>query len=216
MKYPLFDSITNCIEKELKNKNLKTDLFKKWKENTINAAGLEIQIDISNHSSFVQKIKINFDWDLFRELSLARQLKGMDKHPLLQKKHNKLSGLKPTIDIEVMWEFDEQETQSMVPSKIGNQRLDVASKWMEEVNKDVNRLLASEDIITRWHFEVEGDEHGRYLSAINLLSYFQYSFEGLKHLNEVHNYVARRMQHLLYKINRVTKLADSTIQEVAA
>ena len=41
-------------------------------------------------------------------------------------------------------------------------------------------LLISDDIITRWHIEVDGDKDGKYLSAINLISYFQYSFTDLE------------------------------------
>jgi len=216
MVYPIFDSIANGIETELQQRNISTTHFKKWNEDTINATGLEIEIPISHVSNYLKALKINFDWDLFREKALARQLEGMEKHPLLQKEDNHVSGVNPVIDIEVLWQFDESETQEIVPSKVGRQRLDAASEWMDQVSKNVNILLSADDIITRWHFEVEGDEYGRYLSIIHLLSYFQYSFEGLNHLNEVHNYVNRRLQHLLYKINRVTKLADQTIKEVAA
>ena len=216
MVYPIFDSIVNGIKTELQHRNISTTYFKKWNEDTINATGLEIEIPIDHVSNYLKALKINFDWDLFREKTLARQLNGMEKHPLLQKEDNHTTGVNPVIDIEVLWQFDESETQAIVPSKLGRQRLDAASQWMDQVSKNVNMLLSSDDIITRWHFEVEGDEYGRYLSIIHLLSYFQYSFEGLHHLNEVHNYVNRRLQHLLYKINRVTRLADQTIKEVAA
>jgi len=211
MRYPLFQSIKNCIESEIKDRGIEVQYLKTWKENSINATGLEMQLNISEISSYIKGLHINFDWDLFREISLARQLEGMEKHPLLKNADADTPGLKPNIDIEVVWQFDETETQSIVPSKVGTSRLEAASEWMENVSKNVNSLLVSEDIITRWHIEVEGDEYGRYLSTINLLSYFQYSFEGLHHLNEVHSYVARRMQHLLYRVNKVIQISDNTI-----
>ena len=77
-------------------------------------------------------------------------------------------------------------------------------------------LLAEDDIITRWHVEVEGDEYGKYLSAVNLISYFQYTLTDLKSLNAVHQFVVKRLQELLLKSNQVMKISDSIIQDVAA
>lgn len=214
--YPLFHSITNCIKSELRKRKITTTKFRTWEEARINAAGLEIEIDLSEISSYIKHLQINFDWDIFREASLAKQLKGLEEHPLLRNKDLQISAVKPGIDIEIVWLFDDEKAQEIVPSKIGKQRLDYASEWMEQVSKNVNELLFSDDIITRWHIEVEGDEYGRYLSAINLLSYFYYSFEDLKQLNEVHNFISRRLQHLLFKTNKVITLSDNTIQEIAA
>ncbi|MGM0589273.1 MAG: hypothetical protein ACQETE_12700 [Bacteroidota bacterium] len=216
MNYPIFNSIVNTIEAELLKRDIKIERFKTWDENTINATGLEIEIDLTQSSDYVHSITFNFDWDRFREVSLARQLNGMEEHPFLADEKLKNVNVDPIIDIEVMWNFDEDETQSLVPSKIGNQRLDSASQWMEAVTHNINALLTTEDIITRWHIEVEGDEYGRYLSAIQLISYFQYSLMRTKSFNDVHRYVKRRFRHLLYKTNKVIELSDLTIQETAA
>jgi hypothetical protein len=216
MNYPIFNSIVNTIETELLKRNIKIERFRTWDENTINATGLEIEIDLSTSSDFVHSITFNFDWDRFREVSLARQLKGMEAHPFLADKKLKSVKVDPIIDIEVVWNFDGDETQSLVPNKIGNNRLDAASEWMEAVTSNINTLLTTEDIITRWHIEVEGDQYGRYLSAIQLLSYFQYTLTRAQSLNDVHRTVKRRFRHLLYKTNKVIQISDDTINQTAA
>src|SRR5690625_6868806 len=82
-------------------------------------------------------------------------------------------------------------------------------------SKRVNELLLSDDIIIRWHIEIDGDENGIYLTAINLLSYFQFPVGDLKSLNEVQNYVSRKLAHLLSRANRVIKVADKSVVVVA-
>lgn len=216
MKYPIFNSIINLIESELIKRNINIQSFRSWDESKINATGLEIQIDLQDTSNYIDSLMINFDWDRFRETNLAQQLDGMEAHPFLQDENAMKSTIEPLIDIEVVWQFDEEKSQEIVPTKIGNHRLEAASEWMEQISKQVNELLASDNIITRWHIEVEGDQYGRYLSAINLLSYFQYTLEDLKSLNEVHKYVSRKLQHLLFKTNKVIQIADQTIDKMAA
>ncbi len=126
------------------------------------------------------------------------------------------TSISPLIDIEVTWMFDETQSQPQIEMQNGMSRLEASSQWMEKISAEVNELLAEDDIITRWHVEVEGDEHGKYLSAINLISYFQYSLTDLKSLNEVHLFVSKRLQELLLKSNQVLKISDSIIEDVAA
>lgn len=216
MTYPIFHSVVNCIESELNKRAVNIKTFKTWNEDRINATGLEIVIDLSGKSSYLKALSFNFDWDRFRETVLARQLAGMEEHPFLQEKNMVSTSISPIIDIEVTWLFDEQKSQPKIDAENGNHRLEAASKWMEQISAEVNELLAEDDIITRWHVEVEGDEYGRYLSAINLISYFQYTMESLKNLNEVHEFVVRCLQNLLYKSNRILKLADRTLSNIAA
>lgn len=216
MNYPIFNSIVNLIETELNKRNADITHFKSWNEQKINAAGLEIEIALTERSHFIRDLVINFDWDRFRETTLARQLQGMEEHPLLKEEKNLSSTIAPIIDIEVVWKFDVDQAQKGVPSKVGDERLKAASDWMSDVSKEVNELLNSDEIITRWHIEIEGDEYGKYLSAINLLSYFQYSLGGFKSLNEIHEYVRRKLQHLLFKTNKVVQIANKRLQENAA
>jgi len=216
MNYPIFNSIVNTIDTELVKRNIDITTFRNWNEHKINAAGLEIEIALTNRSHFIRSVVINFDWDRFRETVLARQLKGMEKHPLLNEKTLTSTSIKPLIDIEVVWKFDESATQSHVGSKIGDERLRAASNWMSDISRDVNELLYSDDIITRWHIEVEGDEYGKYLSAINLLSYFQYSFDGFSTLNQIQQFVSRKLQHLLFKTNKVVQISNKRLNQSAA
>lgn len=216
MKYPIFNSVINRIESDLNERDIPINTFRTWNEDRINATGLEIEIDLSQKSDYLKALSINFDWDRFRETVLARQLKGMEEHPFLQEENLVSTSISPIIDIEVTWIFDEQASQPEASSDNGNFRLEAASQWMEEISKQVNNLLADDDIITRWHIEVEGDEHGKYLSAINLISYFQYTLSELKTLNEVHEFVAQKLQSLLMKSNRVLKISDKTLETQAA
>ncbi len=86
---------------------------------------------------------------------------------------------------------------------------------MESISKEVNELLADDDIITRWHVEIDGDENGRYLSAINLISYFQYQLVELESLNEVQEIVKKKLNDLLLKANKViftsNKILDKSL-----
>ncbi|NGP76877.1 hypothetical protein G3570_09550 [Balneolaceae bacterium YR4-1] len=216
MTYPIFNSVVNCIESELNKRDISIKTFKTWNEDRINATGLEIVIDLSKKANFLKALSINFDWDRFRETVLARQLDGMEEHPFLQEENMVSTSISPLIDIEVTWLFDEEQSQPQVQTENGASRLESASIWMEKISSEVNELLAEDDIITRWHVEVEGDEYGKYLSAVNLISYFQYTLTDLKSLNAVHEFVGERLQELLLKSNQVMKISDSIIHDVAA
>ncbi len=218
MQYPIFHSVVNKINASLNRSNIQVSKFRTWEETRINATGLEIWIDLSDSTRYLKTVSINFDWDRFRETNIARQLDGTEKHPMLRSPHLIEASVEPVIDIEVVWYFDVEKCQ---PSQAasngqGDYRVNVASRWMEEASRKVNELLQSDDIITRWHIEIEGDENGKYLTAINLISYFQYSLADLNSLNNVHKYVERKVHHLLYKINRVVRLVDGVVEVPAA
>jgi len=216
MTYPIFNSVVNRIESELNKRDISIKTFRTWDEDRINATGLEIVIDLTRKANFLKALSINFDWDRFRETVLARQLEGMEEHAFLQEENMVSTSISPLIDIEVTWMFDETQSQPQIEMQNGMSRLEASSQWMKKISSEVNELLAEDDIITRWHVEVEGDEHGKYLSAINLISYFQYSLTDLKSLNEVHMFVSKRLQELLLKSNQVLKISDSIIEDVAA
>ncbi|MEX2572761.1 MAG: hypothetical protein WD317_00630 [Balneolaceae bacterium] len=209
----------NKIKASLNKSKINVSKFKTWEETQINATGLEIWIDLVDSTDYLKAVSINFDWDRFRETRIAKQLEGTEKHPLLKAPHLVESNVEPVIDIEVVWYFNERKCQ---PSYTGsnadnsNYRINVASQWMSSASKQVNELLLSDEIITRWHIEMEGDENGKYLTAINLISYFQYTLSDLDSLNNVHAYVERKIHHLLYKINRVIRIADSSVEITAA
>lgn len=216
MQYPIFNSIISTIDSNLESRGIPTDMFKVWENNKINATGLELELNLSKLSNFIQSISINFDWDSFREASLAKKLNGMDSHPFLKMDNLKNSNITPTIDIEMTWVFEEKTCQPVRPDKNGNYRVENASLWMESVSKDVNTLLAKDDIITRWHVEIEGDQYGKYLSAINLISYFQYQIQSPKSLDEVNQLVSKRLQDLLFKANKVIKISDEILSKAVA
>ncbi|HLR32970.1 MAG TPA: hypothetical protein VK074_10790 [Fodinibius sp.] len=216
MTYPIFNSVINRIEDDLHNRNITINTFRTWNEDRINATGLEIEIDLSQSSDFMKALSINLDWDRFRETVLARQLKGMQEHPFLQEGHMVSTSISPVIDIEITWLFNEKAQQHKLAAQNGYHKVDAASSWMEEITREVNELLADDDIITRWHVEVEGTKNGKYLSAVDLISYFQYTLTDLNSLNQVHQFVLRILQELLVKSNKVIKTAEKTLSNQAA
>ena len=216
MQYPIFQSVVNKINSSLNQRNINVVKFKTWEEAKINAAGLEIVIDLKNSTNHLTNLAINFDWDSFREANLANRLSGTDGHPMLKAKHLTEVSVVPSIDIEIVWHFDVERCQPQPGNGGEDYRIQMASEWMDRVSKRVNELLISDDIITRWHLEIDGDQHGKYLTAINLISYFQFTIGELESLNDVHEYVGRKLAHLLYKANRIIKIADESIAVNAA
>lgn len=216
MQYPIFKSIVNKINSSLNKRNINVVKFKTWEEAKINAAGLEILIDLKDSTNHLTHLSINFDWDSFREAALANRLSGTDDHPMLKNEHLTAVKVEPSIDIELVWHFDVNRCQPETGNDNDNYRIQMASEWMDRASKKVNELLISDDIITRWHIEIDGDQYGKYLTAINLLSYFQFTFDELDSLNEVHEYVGRKLAHLLYKANRIIKMVDESVVVNAA
>lgn len=216
MQYPIFQSVVNKINSSLNKRNINVVKFKTWEESKINAAGLEILIDLEDSTEHLTHLSINFDWDRFREAALANKLDGTDGHPMLKSKRLIEANVFPSIDIELVWHFDVDSCQPATGTDDENFRIQMASEWMDRASKKVNELLISDDIITRWHIEIDGDEYGKYLTAINLLSYFQFSVGELNSLNEVHEYINRKMMHLLYKANRIIKIVDNSVVVQAA
>lgn len=216
MPYPIFQSVVNKINSSLSKRNINVVKFKTWEESKIYAAGLEIVIDLKDSTNHLTHLSINFDWDSFREATLANKLSGTDGHPMLKNKNLTEANVNLAIDIELVWHFHVERCQPQPGNHDDNYRIQMASEWMERASKKVNELLLSDDIITRWHIEIDGDEYGKYLTAINLLSYFQFNIGNLDSLNEVHDYVARKLTHLLYKANRIIKIADDSVVVHAA
>ncbi len=216
MEYPIFQSISNIIKGSLNERKINVTKFRTWEETKINATGLEIFIDLSNSTNYLKSLSINFDWDRFREASLARQMDGTDKHPILKSDRFKATNVSPGIDIEMAWHFKEDRCQPSTSNGETNYRIQMASEWMDDASKKVNELLISDDIITRWHLEIDGDQYGKYLTAINLISYFQYSMSDLKSLSEVHDFTERKLTHLLFKAKKIIDIVDESVVVEAA
>lgn len=216
MTYPIFHSVVNRIESVLNKRDVAIKTFRTWNEDRINATGLEIVIDLHNETNYLNALSINFDWDRFRETVLARQLEGMEEHPFLQEENEVQTSISPIIDIEVTWHYDVEQSKPYAKLNKSYDQLEASGKWMEDISVKVNDLLADDDIITRWHVEIEGDEDGKYLSAANLISYFQYTLTDLKTLNEVHSFIEQRLRNLLVKSRKVMSVSEKTLSEVAA
>lgn len=217
MQYPIFNSFINRIKSDLFKKNIEPKEFTLWTEETINATGLELKIDLSDVSKYVKDVTINFDWDKFREVACARQLPGMEKHPLL---NNKLLSVKkelnPNMDVEVTWNLNQNVILNDSSSEGSAWRIDLATQWMDSMNKNITESLPADYIISRWHIEVDGDEDGRYLSAMSLISYFQFTLSQLDNLNDILEFISKRLQLILVRSNRVIQIAENSAKSIAA
>ncbi|MEX2641662.1 MAG: hypothetical protein WD266_13315 [Balneolales bacterium] len=215
MNYPIFNSIVKQIEAELVKRATKINNFRVWEEEAINAAGLEFSIDLSGDTNQIKSFSINLDWDKFREARLAQQLKGMDKHPLIHQPNISGRNIVPSIDVEVIWHFNEKAVLETASSMTGNHRIDTASQWMDNINKEISETLPSDNLITRWHVEIEGDLNGKYLSDMSLISYLQYPLDETSSLNNIHKLVGKNIQQLLVRTNKIVQIAETTLKKVA-
>lgn len=207
MRYPIFHSFTARIENELRRRSIKTEVFSRWEEPSIHATGLEIRVPLREASPQLLDLTIHFDWDRYRESVLARRLPGMEAHPLVRKPLPVSPLVGATMDMEITWRFDPTPFQAL-PDKLGTGRIEAASDWMDRMSRHMRDHYAKDDTLTRWHIEIEGDERGRYLSVISLITYPVVSFEHAADLNDVHQVVSRHVQAVLIRSNRLIGWAD--------
>ena len=215
MNYPIFSAIVNQMETRLSRRAINIDQFRVWNEDKINATGLEIGVNLGSRSNHVQRLVINLDWDKFREASLARQLPGMDKHPLLKDTIFNRNSVNPYLDVETIWYFDEQVLYRKLKSQVGNRRMEAASHWMEFINAELKRVQTDENLITRWHMEIEGDINGRYVTDMSLISYLQYNLDSFQSLNDIHAHLEKNIQLILQRTNVIMKIASRTMEKAA-
>ena len=217
MDYPIFNSIVNHIHGELKHRDLPIRKFKKWREEAINASGLEITIDLTETTPFISHTDIYMDWDKFREVRLAKQLNGMQKHPLLNTPKVPEANIYPNIDVEVTWHFNEQMVldDDLVAPDAGG-KVELASMWMQQINHHLTNVMPSDHVANRWHVELEGDGDEKYLSDMNLISYLQYSMQGQEEINSIKRLVTLKFQELLILTNRIVKVAEQSFPRTVA
>ena len=72
-----------------------------------------------------------------------------------------------------MLSFKPEHCQPSLNDGKGNYRMDFASQWMDLISKR-NLDFGPQSNVTRWHVEIEGDNDGKYLSNIQLISYYQF------------------------------------------
>lgn len=216
MNYPIFNSIVKQIKQELAKIGINPGTFRNWNEYSINATGLEFSIDLTDSSEYLKKVVVNLDWDKFRELRMARQLEGMEEHPLLQDDNQPdVSNVRSSIDIEVMWYLNESVIFQIAGQNPGNQRVELASEWMDSINRHINEMLAGEDLMSRWHVELEGDHLGRYVSVMSFISYFQHNFESTENLNALHQELKDRIRKIIHLSSRLVFYTKATVPKSA-
>ncbi len=216
MHFPIFNSIVNKIKTELQIRGIEATNFKQWNDTSINATGLELILDVTEYETGIKEVVINFDWDSFREVKLAKNLSGMDKHPLLQNKMLSSTRVAPTIDVEILWRFDETLNSSSINEAADNTRFNYATTWMNSINTTLNKLIPTNQTITRWHLEIQENENSKYVSSMNLISYIQYSMNNLSNINEVHQFVHHKLTSIFDMSSKVLGIAKKTRPVAAA
>ena len=212
MNYPIFLSIVNTIQSDVESKHIETESFRTWQDNTIFATGLELNINLERNTRYLKKLSINFDWDQYREFILADQLNGLDSHPLLDVDELKQAKTKPTIDVELMWTFNPENCQPNFKERKGNYRTDFASQWMDIISKRIHANFGPQTNVTRWHVEIEGDSEGKYLSNIQLISYFQFDLSKTIDMQDLQIFVQKSLKSLLVRSSRVVKISEALIE----
>ena len=213
MNYPIFLSIVNTIQSDVESKHIQTESFKTWQDNTIFATGLELNINLGVNTRYLQQLSINFDWDQYREFLLANQLHGLDSHPLLGIDELREAKTKPTIDVELMLSFKPEHCQPSLNDGKGNYRMDFASQWMDLISKRNLANFGPQSNVTRWHVEIEGDNDGKYLSNIQLISYYQFDLSHTKDMQDLQHFVEKSLKSLLVRSSRVIKISEAIIEQ---
>ena len=213
MNYPIFLSIVNAIQSDVENKKIQTESFKTWQDNTIFATGLELNIKLEVSTRYLQKLSINFDWDKYREFKLANQLNGLDSHPLLGINELQNAKTKPNIDVELMLSFKPDHCQPKFKEGKGNYRMDFANQWMDLITRRIQVNYGPQSNITRWHVEIEGDDSGKYLSNIQLISYLQFDLGKTNDMQDLKCFVKKSLKSLLVRSSRVIKISESIIEQ---
>ena len=172
MNYPIFQSIVNTIRSDVESKHIRIENFRTWQDNTIFATGLELGIQLTSLTNYFDRLSINFDWDQYREYQFAKNLDGLNNHPLLGNTELANSITKPTIDVELMWIFNSENSQPTLPRGEGNYRMDFASHWMDLISQNQQLNLQKGPNITRWHVEIEGDKKENICLPYNLYPTF--------------------------------------------
>jgi hypothetical protein len=210
IEYPIFNSVVNRIEAELIKYNVHLKSFKTWTEASINATGLEIIAELPT-DELIKSVVINFDWDKFREASLARSMDGMSKHPLLRNKNSGLTPVTPSLDIEISWQFNEGIPFKISQTRLGTNRIKVASEWMDSINTKANQALPRDCNLSRWHVDIDGDFEGRFISQMTFITYLSIPLDTVTSLTGLQQRIDRNLQILLKTTDRILDLAKSTL-----
>jgi hypothetical protein len=215
IEYPIFQSIVHQIDSELHRHHIHPRRFKTWVESAINATGLEIIVDMPELNPVIKSIIINFDWDKFREASMAKQMQGMSKHPLLLSRKGISSAVTPSLDIEIAWQLNETIPLVLSEHRLGTDRVGIARLWMDAINKAAASIMIQDHSLSRWHIDIEGDLKGKYLSQMTFISYLTLSFEGIESLNELHQIIRRKFSQVLWMSEKIISIAKTSLPQAS-
>ncbi|MDR9387808.1 MAG: hypothetical protein RI513_02245 [Balneolaceae bacterium] len=169
-----------------------------WQNPSINASGLDVKIPLNDPN--VKACHIHFDWDSFRERCMAKQMKGMEDHPLLTQPHLASNAVKPQLDIEVSWVFQSPYTQA-----------DPARAWIASMNESLKPLFLSLTALSRWHLEIEGETEQSSVTDTRLLTYVEFDMEGVTSINHLQRTIERRLVQLVFLTRKVMGAAQQNV-----
>lgn len=169
-----------------------------WQNPSIHASGLDVKIPLQD--SILKECQIHFDWDSFRERCMARQMDGMERHPLLKQPHLASNAVKAQLDIEVSWVFESPYKQ-----------VEPARKWITSMNETLKPLFSSLTALTRWHLELEGDSEEAQVTDTRLLTYVEFDMEGVTSINHLQRTIERRLVQLVFLTRKVMEAAQNRI-----
>lgn len=215
MKFPIFEAIVKHIEIELGKRSILIDSLIPWERPDINAKGIELIVHLENYSDTLKNMTINLDWDKFREVKLARTLEGMEKHPFIKESLINYENIRTVMDVEVIWNLNPEVILGINNPVTATSRLNLASEWMENINKRFNFLLKKENVMTRWHVEFEGDFKGRYVSNMSLITYYQLSFSEANTIFDVNRTVLTRLKSIQNTSRRLLILTKECLPDAA-
>jgi hypothetical protein len=61
--------------------------------------------------------------------------------------------------------------------------------------------------------EIEGDNDGKYLSNIQLISYYQFDLSHTKDMQDLQHFVEKSLKSLLVRSSRIIKISEAIIEQ---
>ncbi len=169
-----------------------------WQNPSIHASGLDVKIPLDDPN--LKECQIHFDWDSFRERCMAKQMDGMEDHPLLKQPHLASNAVKPQLDIEVSWVFQSPYTQ-----------VEPARAWIASMNESLRPLFLSLTALSRWHLEIEGETEEALVTDTRLLTYVEFNMEGVTSINHLQRTIERRLVQLVFLTRKVMGAAQNKV-----
>ncbi|MCS7082765.1 MAG: hypothetical protein N2561_04700 [Bacteroidetes bacterium] len=205
MEYPLFERITQSLLQELYARCFQVRSFRQWRDDLIRATGVEGELVCPGALEpplFV--IRLNVDWDLFREQRLAPRFLSENS----VSESSSLARFRPTLDFEISWRFDRRAFSSDPYPSPEAVRTGLA-RLQAELARLENGLTAG--ILTRWHVDLSSFLDKRFVSDVLLIAYGSDDLGTLRAWSEVEAALRQRVDY----IEAVSRLLQAALTDAA-